>query len=123
MPSDSSTSALPERLVAARLPCLATRTPHAAATSAAPVDKFKLPEPSPPVPQVSSSFGKSCTTGTIAARIAAAAAATISAVSPRWRSATKIPPICDGVQAPAKMASNTARVVASLKPRSLISSA
>jgi hypothetical protein len=53
MPSASSTSALPDFEVAARLPCFPTRTPHAATTIAAAVDTLKLPEPSPPVPQVS----------------------------------------------------------------------
>ena len=52
-PSASSTSAEPERDDCARLPCLATRTPAAATTSAAMVDTLMVPRPSPPVPQVS----------------------------------------------------------------------
>ena len=38
---------------ALRLPCFATRTPHAASTSAATVDTLNVCDPSPPVPQVS----------------------------------------------------------------------
>ena len=53
-PRASSTSALPQRLEIERLPCLATRTPAAAATSAAAVETLNVPRPSPPVPQVSS---------------------------------------------------------------------
>ena len=52
-PSASSTSAEPEREEAARLPCLATAQPQAAATSAAVVEMLNVPEPSPPVPAVS----------------------------------------------------------------------
>ena len=36
-----------------RLPCLTTGRPQAAASSAAPVDRFKLPDESPPVPTIS----------------------------------------------------------------------
>ena len=42
-PSASSTSALPHRLDTDRLPCLATRTPQAATTSAAAVEMLKVP--------------------------------------------------------------------------------
>ena len=41
-PSASSRSALPQRLDALRLPCLATRTPHAASTSAATVETLNV---------------------------------------------------------------------------------
>ena len=54
-PSAVSTSELPELPVAARLPCLTTGTPQAAATIAAAVEMFTVPAPSPPVPHVSSS--------------------------------------------------------------------
>ena len=43
-PSASSTSAEPALEVIARLPCLATGTPAAAATMAAVVEMLKLPE-------------------------------------------------------------------------------
>ena len=55
-PSASSTSADPLCELAARFPCLATRAPAAAATIAAAVDMLKVPEASPPVPQVSTMF-------------------------------------------------------------------
>ena len=53
-PRASRTSAEPERLETARLPCLATAAPAPAATKATVVEMLKVPEPSPPVPQVSS---------------------------------------------------------------------
>ena len=40
-----------------RLPCFTTGRPQAAASSAAPVDRFKLPEESPPVPTISMASG------------------------------------------------------------------
>ena len=55
MPRASRTSAEPVCEVMARLPCLATEAPAAAATRAAAVEMLKLPEESPPVPQVSTS--------------------------------------------------------------------
>ena len=48
-----STSALPQRLDTDRLPCFATRTPHAATTSAAHDEMLNVPDRSPPVPHVS----------------------------------------------------------------------
>ena len=53
IPIFSSISALPERLEMERLPCFTMLTPDAAASNPVPVDRFKLPEPSPPVPTVS----------------------------------------------------------------------
>ena len=52
-PSAVSTSAEPAFDDSARLPCLATGTPQAATTSAAAVETLKVPDASPPVPQVS----------------------------------------------------------------------
>src|SRR2546425_1548733 len=46
-------SALPQRLLTERLPCLATTTPAAATTSADRVEMLNVPAPSPPVPHVS----------------------------------------------------------------------
>ena len=60
MPRASRTSAEPHEEVTARLPCLATLAPAAAATRAAAVEMLKLPLASPPVPQVSTSA--SCST-------------------------------------------------------------
>ena len=54
-PSAVSTSAEPDFEESARLPCLATGTPQPATTSALAVEMLKLPEESPPVPQVSMS--------------------------------------------------------------------
>ena len=54
-PSASSTSTDPHFDDAARPPCLATRAPAAAVTTAAMVDTLTVPAPSPPVPHVSTS--------------------------------------------------------------------
>ena len=56
-------SAEPEREEAARLPCLATAQPQAAATSAAVVEMLNVPEPSPPVPAVSTRSSRAGVTG------------------------------------------------------------
>src|SRR3989442_14599871 len=69
MPSASYTSAPPVRLEADRLPCLATRTPQAATTSAAHEEMLNVPEPSPPAPQVSKTSPKSSDTSTAYALI------------------------------------------------------
>jgi hypothetical protein len=68
-PSASRTSALPHRLETLRLPCLATRTPHAATTSAAAVEMLNVPDWSPPVPHVSNTAPGRRATGTALARI------------------------------------------------------
>ena len=52
-PSASYTSALPHWLETDRLPCFATRSPAAAATSAAADEILNVPDRSPPVPHVS----------------------------------------------------------------------
>ena len=52
-PSAVRMSAEPAFDDSARLPCLATGTPQAATTSAAAVETLKVPDASPPVPQVS----------------------------------------------------------------------
>ncbi len=52
-PRASRTSALPHWLDTDRLPCFAIRMPHAARTIADAVEILKVPERSPPVPQVS----------------------------------------------------------------------
>src|SRR5690606_26276408 len=107
-PSSWSTSALPERLETARLPCFATGTPAAATIRAAPVDRFRLPRPSPPVPQVSRSTSKEWSTATMWSRRLRAAAAMTSGVSPLRRRATAKAAICVAVQVPVRIASNTA---------------
>ena len=66
---------------AARLPCLATVIPQAAAMIAASVDTLKEPEPSPPVPTMSIASGGALTLS-IFARMAATAPVISSTVSP-----------------------------------------
>ena len=55
IPHASSRSALPHWLEIERLPCFATCTPAPATTNAAMVEMLNVLQPSPPVPQVSSS--------------------------------------------------------------------
>ena len=98
-PSSFSTSAEPEREEIARLPCFATGTPAPATTKAAQVEMLKVPLPSPPVPQVSMAPSGARTVSTLA-RMARAAPAISSTVSPRTRSPMTSAPICAGVAAP-----------------------
>ena len=74
-----------------RLPCLATGTPAAAVTMAAAVEILKVFEPSPPVPQVSISPERRVRMGVIFFRMAEAAPATSSTVSPFSCKAVKQP--------------------------------
>ena len=71
----------------ARLPCLATCAPAAAATSAADVEMLKVWAPSPPVPQVSTRSSRCGRAGVTCARIARAQPVISSTVSPFMRSA------------------------------------
>src|SRR5207247_651630 len=80
-PSFSSTSAEPQSDEAARLPCLATRAPQAAATIADRVEMLNVASPSPPVPQVSSR-APSTAMGVATARAARAKPVSSSGVSP-----------------------------------------
>ena len=57
-PRASITSAEPHFELMLRLPCLATRTPAPAVTKATAVEMLKVPEASPPVPQVSTSASR-----------------------------------------------------------------
>ena len=105
-PRASSTSALPAFDETARLPCLATEIPHAAATIAEAVEMLNVCSPSPPVPQVSSkgpvTFGwidSPCL------RSERAAAAISSDDSPFMRSPTTKAAICAGVASPERIAS------------------
>src|SRR6476620_2208899 len=98
-PSSFSTSAEPEREEIARLPCFATGTPAPATTKAAQVEMLKVPLPSPPVPQVSMAPSGARTVSTLA-RMARAAPAISSTVSPRTRSPMTSAPICAGVATP-----------------------
>src|SRR5882757_5631675 len=98
-PSEDNTSAAPERDDNARLPCFATGTPAPATTNAAQVETLTEPEPSPPVPTISTASGGALTRS-ILPRIAATAPVISSTVSPRTRSAINRPPICEGVASP-----------------------
>jgi hypothetical protein len=90
-PNASSTSADPLREVAARFPCLATRAPAAAATTAAAVEMLNASKPSPPVPQVSTIRVGRCSpwanTGAACRRITAAKPASSITCTGRWFSA------------------------------------
>jgi hypothetical protein len=96
MPSASMTSWDPARDDSARLPCLATRTPAPATMNDAAVVTLTVPDPSPPVPQVSSTGG-SASTFNMRARMARAAPTTSSTVSPFIRSAASRAPTWAGV--------------------------
>src|SRR5687767_2995014 len=98
-PSSSSTSALPQALEAARLPCFAMRAPAADATMALTVEMLKEFERSPPVPQVSIASGGAWTL-TAASRSADANPAISSTVSPRRCMTARSPPSCAGVASP-----------------------
>src|SRR5262245_54261799 len=98
-PSSFNTSAEPEREEIARLPCFATGTPAPATTKAAQVEMLKVPLPSPPVPHVSMAPAGARTAKTFA-RMARAAPAISSTVSPRTRSPMTSALICAGVAAP-----------------------
>ena len=123
-PSSSSTSALPHRDDWARLPCLATRHPAAAATRAAAVEMLNVLLPSPPVPQVSTAPGDS-STWVAWSRIDITMPASSSTVSPLVRSAASRPPIWAGVALPSITPSMTARAVDTSRqpPPTIVSSA
>ena len=81
-----------------RFPCLATGTPAAAVTSAAAVLMLKVSAPSPPVPQVSISPSRDERMGVMFRRMAAAAPATSSAVSPLSLNPVSSRPISPSLQ-------------------------
>ena len=80
-PSASSKSAEPDLDEAARLPCLTTLAPAAAATMAAEVEIFIVLKPSPPVPTVSTARSV-ISMGALCLYITLTKAFTSSAVSP-----------------------------------------
>ncbi len=92
-PNSARTSAEPLRLVMLRLPCLATGTPAAAATIAAVVLTLNIVESPPPVPQVSSTSAWRERIGVMWRRMATAAPAISSTVSPLAASAVSSRPI------------------------------
>src|ERR1019366_6529599 len=80
-----------------RLPCFTTGRPHAAVSSAAPVDRFKLPEASPPVPTISMASGAAGNAGLRAsARMAPANPRSSAAVTPLQRIAANNAPAIAG---------------------------
>ena len=92
-PKASIRSALPLRLEMDRLPCLTTGMPHAAVNRAAPVERFKLPEASPPVPTISIASRPSGRFGLRERpRMACAKPRTSAAVSPLARNAASNAP-------------------------------
>src|SRR3954447_25121356 len=106
-PSASSRSADPDRLVAERLPCLATAQPAPAAISAAVVDTLNVVRP-PPVPAVSSRSSRSQRTGVASSRIVRARPSISSSVSPFVRSAIRKPAISTSPTSPAMIRRSTA---------------
>ena len=109
-PSASSTSALPADDDAARLPCLHTRPPAPATTSAASVETLIVWARSPPVPTMSTtamSGGRS--TRSPAASMASSMPVSSSTVSPFMRRATMNPAIWAGVAAPSRISAIAAR--------------
>src|SRR3990170_3532301 len=98
-PSAVSTSAEPEREEIERLPCLATGTPAPATTKAAQVEILYVPLASPPVPHVSMAPSGAATL-TALARMARAAPAISSIVSPRTRKPMRSAPTCASVAPP-----------------------
>src|SRR5260370_19389763 len=119
-PSCSSTSAEPHSDDAARLPCLATLTPHAAATIAASVEMLKVARPSPPVPHVSSR-SPSTSIGVAIARAVRANPVISSTVSPFMRRATMKPAIGIGVASTRMIVSNAAAASPSVSDSHLTS--
>ena len=98
-PSASSTSAEPQRLVAERLPCLATRQPAPAAIRAAVVDTLKVGRP-PPVPAVSTS-SPPASTGTASSRMVRASPVISSTEAPLVRRAIRKAAVCTSEASPA----------------------
>src|SRR5680860_156577 len=106
-PSAASTSAEPEREEIDRLPCLATGTPAPATTNATQVEILCVPLASPPVLHVSMA-SSGARTFTARARMARAAPAISSMLSPRTRIPIKRAPICASVAPPDMIVSKAA---------------
>ena len=117
-PSASSRSAEPERLVAERLPCLATAQPAPAAIRAAVVEMLNELRP-PPVPAVSSRSSRSIGTWTASSRITRASPASSSTVSPLVRSAVRKPAIWISETSPCMISDSTSAASSSLRERPL----
>src|ERR1043165_1069472 len=107
-PRAERTSALPEREVAARLPCLATGRPAPAMTKAAAVETLKVLAALEPVPAVSTKRVCAHLSRNARARIAEAKPASSSTVSPFTAKATSAAPICASVAPSSKASSRPA---------------
>jgi hypothetical protein len=111
MPSACSTSEAPDFELSARLPCLATGMPAAAATIEVAVEMLSVSAPSPPVPTISTTLsGASTVTGTILARRIETAAAISPTVSPFTRMPIRNAPIWLGVASPSMIVVITSRI-------------
>src|SRR3954449_2415669 len=115
-PSASSRSALPDRLVALRLPCLATAQPAPAAMIAAVVETLNVGRP-PPVPAVSSRSSRPHSTRAASERIVLASPASSSSVSPFARRAMRKPAICTSLASPDMMTRRTSAASSPLRSR------
>ena len=105
-PNPSRTSALPHAPDMALLPCLATLTPAPAATKPAVVETLKVPDESPPVPQVSAT-GPAPSTRRDLSLITRAMPVISSTVSPLTRRAVTNAPNWAGVASPLMISSIT----------------
>ena len=108
IPSAESTSADPELLEIARLPCLATGTPPAETTNDAAVLMLKVFAPSPPVPHRSTAFS-GAETLSARSRMLSAKPRSSSLVSPFILTAVMKDAIWLGVAEPAIISSITSR--------------
>jgi hypothetical protein len=96
-PSAANKSALPDLLLAARLPCFATGNPAPAITNAAAVEMLKVFARLDPVPAVSMKQGCRALTRTARERSPVAIPVNSSTVSPFAASATNAAAICASV--------------------------
>ena len=108
IPRASYTSAPPVRLEADRLPCFATRTPHAATTIATHDEMLKVADRSPPVPQQSKTPSCRRDSGTAWRRMVRASPTISAGRSPFIANATSRAPMCAGAAVPAMISSMAA---------------
>ena len=98
----------------ARFPCFATHRPAAATTNAAQVEMLKVWQPSPPVPQVSTTARPGRTLVTLS-RMARAAPQISATLSPLTCNAVNKAPICAGVACPSMSSVTTACISSSVR--------
>ncbi len=98
-PSASRQSAVPERELAARLPCLITRAPAPAAVIPAIVEMLTVAARSPPVPTMSTPW-RSRSMGVALARVTSSRVANSAGDSPLARSSTEKAAIWAAVASP-----------------------